>query len=189
MNKAARLVKEISQQMDYLAGLCITAVMLLVVSNVLLRVFLHRPILGTYEYVNMLTAVGIGLALAHCAYQKGHIAVDFLLERFSRKLQTTAQILTNIIALSFWSMSAWYVAKYARTMLESNTVSPTTQFPLWPVVFLIAFGLMALSLVLTLQLTQSLQMAFAAGLPDGLRPAGFKPSMDAPVNPAIEEGF
>ncbi len=189
MNKLARLAKEISQHLDYLAGLCIVAVMLLVVSNVLLRTLVHRPILGTYEYVNMLTAVGVGLALAYCAYQNGHIAVDFIIERLSQKMQTAADVLTNVTALSFWSMSAWHVAKYARTMLESNTVSPTTQFPLWPVVFLIALGLMALSLVLTVQLTQSLQMAFAASLPNRLRPAGFKPGIDAPINPAIEEGF
>ncbi len=160
MNKLARLAKGVSQQLDYLAGLCIIAVMLLVVCNVLLRVFWHRPILGTYEYVNMLTAVGIGLALAHCAYHNGHIAVDFMIERLSKKIQAAADVLTNVIALSFWSMSAWYVAKYAGTMLESNTVSPTTQVPLSPVVYMIAFGLMALSLVLSLRLTESLKRAF-----------------------------
>ncbi len=160
MNKLARLAKDISQYMDYLAGLCIVAVMLLVVSNVVLRTLLHRPILGTYEYVNMLTAVGVGLALAYCAYQNGHIAVDFIIERLSQKLQAAADVLTNVIALSFWTLSAWYVAKYAGTMFESNTVSPTTQVPLSPVVYLIALGLLALSLVLSVRLTESVKRAF-----------------------------
>lgn len=160
MNKANHWIREISQHMNNLAGVCIVAVMLLVVSNILLRVLLHRPVLGTYEYVNMITAVAIGLSLAHCAYQNGHIAVDFILQRCSRKIQAAADILTHIIAISFWSVSAWYVAKYARTMLDSNTVSPTTQVPLSPVVYLIALGLLALSLVLSLRLTQSLKRAF-----------------------------
>ncbi len=160
MNKLTRQIKKISQHLDYLAGLCVVAVMVLVVSNVLLRALFNRPILGTYEYVTMLTAAGIGLALAHCASQNGHIAVDFIIERLSQKLQAAADVLTNIIALSFWGMSAWYVAKYAGTMLESNTVSPTTQIPLYPVVYLISFGLLALSLVLSVGLSESLKRAF-----------------------------
>ncbi len=159
MNKFTRWIKEISQHMNNLAGLCIVVVMLLVVSNILLRVVFHQPLLGTYEYVNMITAVAIGLSLAHCAYQNGHIAVDFIIQRFSPKIQRAADILTHIIAISFWSVSAWYVAKYARTMLDSNTVSPTTQIPLSPVVYLIALGLLALCLVLSLRLTQSLKRA------------------------------
>lgn len=160
MNRISQLVKMISQHLDYLAGLCIVAVMLLVVSNVLLRTLWHSPILGTYEYVNMLTAAAIGLALAHCAYQNGHIAVDFIIEHFPLKMQAAADVLTNVIALLFWTISAWYVAKYAGTMMASNTVSPTTQIPLSPVVYLIALGLMTLSLVLSLRLSESLKRAF-----------------------------
>jgi TRAP-type C4-dicarboxylate transport system permease small subunit len=159
MNKSTNCIRAISEFMNNLAGVCIVAVMLLVVGNILLRVVLHHPLLGTYEYVNMITAVAIGLSLAHCAYQNGHIAVDFILQRCSPKIQTAADILNHIIAISFWSVSAWYVAKYARTMLDSNTVSPTTQLPLSPVVYLIALGLLALSLVLSLRLSQSLKRA------------------------------
>jgi len=159
MNKAAVLVKNISRHLDKLAGLCIVAVMMLVVSNVLLRTIFHRPILGTYEYVTLLTAVGIGLALAYCAFQNGHIAVDFIIERFPPKMQAFIDIFTNIIALGFWTLSAWYVAQYAMMMMEKNMVTPTTQIPLAPVVFLIACGLWALSMVVSIRLSDSIRRA------------------------------
>ena len=69
----------------------------------LVESFLTSSLIGTYEYVNMITAVAIGLSLAHCAYQNGHIAVDFILQRCSRKIQTAADILNHIIAISFWA--------------------------------------------------------------------------------------
>lgn len=159
MKKANSLVREISRALDALAGLCIFSVMILVVTNILLRTFLHRPILGTSEYVNLLTAVGIGLALAYCAFQNGHIAVDLLVNRWPQKIQAGVDILTNSSALGFWFFSAWYVAKYAGMMLDRNMVSPTTQVPLSPVVYLIAFGLLSLSMVLSLRLTDSIRKA------------------------------
>lgn len=159
MKKANSLVREISRGLDMLAGLCIFSVMILVVSNILMRTLLNRPILGTSEYVNLLTAVGIGLALAYCAFQNGHIAVDLVVNRWPQKIQAGIDILTNSSALGFWFVSAWYVAKYAGMMLDRNMVSPTTQVPLSPVVYLIAFGLLSLSMVLSLRLTDSIRKA------------------------------
>lgn len=61
--------------------------MLLIVANIFLRTVLNHPILGTYELVGFLTAVGVALALAHCAFKDGQIAVSLIMERFSNKCQ------------------------------------------------------------------------------------------------------
>lgn len=155
------LVTGLSLVLDKLAGLCMVAMMVLVVANILLRVLVKRPILGTYEYVGFLAAALIGLALAYCAVQNGHIAVSFIVDRFSPKIQAVVDIVVNVTALCFWSLAAWYVGKYAHSMSVNGVVSPTTQMPFYPFVYLVAFGLLVLCLVLLVRLIESIKKAAA----------------------------
>ncbi|MCL6560978.1 MAG: TRAP transporter small permease, partial [Firmicutes bacterium] len=130
MNKFTGLVTGLSRVLDKIAGLCMVAVMVLIVSNILLRALFNRPILGTIDYAVFLTAVMIGLALAYCAVQNGHIAVSFLVDRLPLKMQAAVDIAMGMLCLSFWGLCAWQVANYAKSMAVSGVVSPTTQTPL-----------------------------------------------------------
>jgi len=142
------LVTGLSRALDRIAGFLLAAVMSMVVLNILLRVLLKRPIFGAYEYVGLLTAVVIGLALAHCGMQNGHIDISIVVERLPARLQAVVGVVINIVSLCFWGLSAWYIGGYARSMMASGLVSPTTQLPTYPFVYLIAFGLLTLCLVL-----------------------------------------
>lgn len=151
------LVTEFSKLLDKLAGFCMVLLMLLVVSNVVLRAVFKSPILGTYEYVGFLTAVMIGLALAYCAVQNGHIAIGLMVDRLCCRTQAGVDIMVNATALGFWGLAAWYIARYAGSMTASGVVSPTTQTPFYPFVYLVAFGLLALCLVLMVRLVESVK--------------------------------
>jgi len=159
MKKLNSLVTELSRKLDNIAGLCIVGVMVLVVANILLRALCNRPIAGTYELVCYLTALGIGLALANCAVQKAHIAVDFVADRLALRAQIVIDNLMNIIALGFWSLTVWHLVKYARAMATSGLVSSTAQIPIYPIIYLIALGFCGLCLVLALRLTESISLA------------------------------
>ncbi|SFR08390.1 TRAP transporter small permease [Desulfoscipio geothermicus] len=159
MKKFSGLVAGLSRLLDRIAALCIVSVMVLVVANILLRALLGRPILGTYEYVGFLTAAMIGLALASCALQNGHIAVSFVMEKLPARIQACVDIIINVFALCFWGLAAWYTGKYANGMTVSGVVSPTTQTPFYPFVYLVSFGLLALCLVLLAGLVESIKRA------------------------------
>lgn len=159
MEQLTGLVSRFSRVMDRIAGFCMVAVMVLVVANILLRVLFNRPILGTYDYVVLLNAVMIGLALAYCAVQNGHIAVGFLVDRLPSRAQAAIDIVMNIAALVFWVLCAWQVAGYAGMMAASGVVSPTSQIPVFPFIYLLALGILALSLVLLARTAQSIMKA------------------------------
>ncbi len=159
MKQLSGLVAWLCRLLDRIAAFCIVSIMVLVVANVLLRAVFNHPILGTYEYVGFLTAVAIGLALASCALQNGHIAVSFVVDRFSCRVQAIVEIITNIFALCFWGLSAWYIGKYAHSMSVNGVVSPTTQTPFYPFVYFVSFGLLALCLVLLVRLLDSIKKA------------------------------
>ena len=157
MKHYATLVQRLSQTLDIIAGFCVVATMLVVVLNIILRAVVGNPLLGTMDYVTLLMALTIGLGLAYCGLKNGHIAVDLIIEKLSCKTQAIIDSFTNLIVLIFWGVSAWYMLEYARTMNHTNLVTPTTQIPLYPVIYLISFGLMILCLVLVLKLSESLR--------------------------------
>lgn len=153
------LVARLSRFLDQIAGLSLVAVMLVVVGNVLMRSLFKQPILGTYDYVGFLTATAIGLALAHCALRNAHIAVDFVVERLPRKISALIDTATNSIAIVFWALALWNLALYAGSMKANAVVSATSQVPISPFVYLVAFGLFSLCLVLLSHLADSLRRA------------------------------
>ena len=144
----------ISKFFDKIAGWCMVATMALIVGNILLRSLIKQPILGTYEYVGFLTALIIGLSLAYCAVQNGHIAVTFIAEKFSPGVQYVITVIIDIISFIFLSLATWHTGKYAYSMILSGEVSPTTKMPFYPFIYLVTLGLFMLSLVILFKLIE-----------------------------------
>lgn len=134
--------------------------MLLIVANIILRTVFNQPILGTYEVVGFLTAMGVALALAHCAFQEGHIAVSFIMERFPRKTQSMTAVLVNAVSLVFWTAAVWSLGKFGYAMKIRGLVSPSAEIPVYPFIYLVALGLLGLCLVLLFKFLVSLREVF-----------------------------
>jgi TRAP-type C4-dicarboxylate transport system permease small subunit len=142
MKRFSDLVTGLSRLLDQAAGFFLVVTMVLIVVNVLLRAIFETPVFGAYEYVGLLTALVIGLALAYCGVQNAHMAV--------------ISILINLVSMCFLAVSAWYVGLYAGSMKDTGLVSSTTQIPTYPFVYLIALGLLVYSLVLLVKSIESI---------------------------------
>jgi TRAP-type C4-dicarboxylate transport system permease small subunit len=151
VKKLSGTIKAVSGMMDILAGICIFSVMLLVVVNIILRTIFHQPILGTYELVGFLIGMGVALALAHCALQDGHIAVSLIMELFPKKIQSVVAVLVHITSLVFLSAAAWSLVKFGDAMKIRGLVSPSSAIPVYPFIYLVAFGVLGLCLVILYQ--------------------------------------
>lgn len=144
--------------MDKFAGYCVVGIMLLIVSNIILRKAFKISIAGTYEIVGYLTALAISLALAHCAVKKAHIGVDYIIGKFSKTIQKITAILISLASAAFWGLTALQVGRYAISLKQSGVVSSTAQIPMYPIVFLIAIGLLALGFVSTVEFFESINI-------------------------------
>lgn len=148
MKQLSGLVKKVSSIMDKLAGVFIALVMVLIVTNIILRKLFNSPILGTYEIVGFLTALGVGFALAHCAFQNAHIAIDFIMERLPSRIQALTAVLVNAASVVFWTATVFFLGEYAQAMKIKGLVSPSAEIPVYPFIYLVAVGLAGLCLVL-----------------------------------------
>lgn len=157
MNRFGIVVEHLGRILDNIAASCVVATMVVVVTNIIMRAVFSRPLLGTVEYVNILTVVTIGLALAYCAFCGGQIAVDFVMDKLPARAQASTDVITGLLAFTFWALAARYMLDYGHAMFTTGLVSSTVQIPMYPLSYLISFGLAALCLVILHRIWLSLQ--------------------------------
>ena len=148
-----------SRILNIISGIVLTAMMGLVFVNVLFRA-VWQPILGTYEYTGFLAALTISLALAHCAANKGHIAITLFADRLPPRVQAILDSFVAILGTALYGVISWQCVKYSIHMYHSGEVSPATATPFYPFIIVVAFGLLMLALVLLSDLFKSIQRIF-----------------------------
>ena len=134
-----------------LGGIAVLALMTLATGNVVLRIF-HIPFRGAYEIVSFLGAVVIAFALGYTQQKKGHIVVDILTEKFSKKLNRVLDVINFFVTLLFFSVIAWQTFVWGMKIWESKEVSETLKVIYYPFVFCVSLGFGVLSLTLLVDL-------------------------------------
>ena len=127
-------VRGLSRLINIIAGVSLTFIMFLTVGDVILRSF-RRPIVGTYELVAFSGAVAIGFAIPFTSWVRGHIYVDFFIERFSPKVKNAFNLATRCLGIGLFFLIGWNLLKMGADLLRSGEVSLTLQLPFYPVAF------------------------------------------------------
>jgi len=148
--RVERVVFRVAEKLNWAAALSVTAMMLLTTADVILRIFRH-PITGTYEIVGFLGSVFIAFSLAWTSVRKGHIAVEFLIQKFSDRTQEIIESITRLVCLFLFLFLTYHCFLYAWDLKGAGEVSLTLQIPVYPFVFGIAIGCGLFSAVIALQ--------------------------------------
>ena len=132
---------------NVLACAAVIAMMLLSVTDVVLRIF-GKPVPGTYELVGFLGTIVVSFALAFTSMEKGHIAVELLVQRLPQRAQLAIESFANFIGALLFGVIAYQAVLYALDLKKSGEVSSTLQMPAYPFIYGIAAGCALLCLLL-----------------------------------------
>lgn len=143
-----------AQWLSWISAGAVTAMMLLTVADVILRLF-RRPITGTYEVVGLLGAVFVSFSLAQTSVERGHIAVDVLIQRLPSTARAAVAILNDLVCTALFVVLTWQSIIYAGDLRSFGEVSMTLQVPIYPFIYGIAIGCGMLSVVLAMNLAGS----------------------------------
>lgn len=141
---------------NLLACAAVIIMMLLSTADVLLRLW-GRPIPGTYELVGFLGTLVVAFALAFTSMEKGHIAVEILVERLPQRAQLAIDAFGNLMGMLLFGLIAYQAFIYALDIRKSGEVSLTLQLPPYPFILGIAAGCALLALLLMVNFAKSLQ--------------------------------
>jgi TRAP-type C4-dicarboxylate transport system permease small subunit len=134
MDGFLNVVKRTCAVLNGIAGISLTFLMLLTIADVALR-FFKMPIPGTYEMVAYSGAVVIGFSLPFTSWLRGHIFVDFLVLRFSKKTQKVFHLTTRGVVIALFLLIGWNLMKYGVDLFRSGEVTPTLRLPFYPIAY------------------------------------------------------
>ena len=129
-------VFRLSKWSNVFGGFVLTVMMLITVTDVILRSF-GKPIVGTYELVGFSGALVLGFSIPFTSWVRGHIYVDILVQRLPRAGKMGFHAATRGLAIGLFFMTGWNLIKMGADLLKSGEVSPTLQVPFYPVVYAI----------------------------------------------------
>ena len=159
IKKTENIIKKTAGIFNLIAGGAIVVAMLVVVANVILRKIFKHPILGSSEYIGFLSVIIISFGLAYCLVVNAHIAVDFIVEKFKTRTQGVIDTISGILVFAFMSFFTWKVFDHATTVLKSGQLSPTTQFPFYIFIYMMAVCFTVFCLVYLIKIKESVGKA------------------------------
>jgi TRAP-type C4-dicarboxylate transport system permease small subunit len=137
--------------------------MLLVVANVIGRYLFNKPLTGTLEFTESLLVIIIFLAVALTQYDGGHIRVTLLTRRLPKSVARMLTVIAMLCAAAFFTwcaVASWNFAAQAYSFNEQEWGEVV--FPLWPMKFVVFFGIAMLAIQFLLDAIAETIMPIAA---------------------------
>ncbi len=149
----------VSMIVRYVNGVGITVLFVLIfvtTADVIGR-YMRHPIPGAFELVEMGLAIAVFFGVAYTALQRGHISVDWFVERLSNRKRLVVGAINSVLEAFCWVLVAWQGYKYA--MRTSMVVSDTLGINLTFSKLVVPFGALLLVLVVISQFVSSVRQA------------------------------
>ena len=154
MQKLLTIISDrMSAWMEIVAGIALTAVMLLIGSDIVGRIF-GRPIPGTYEIVSLAGGLILGLALPATSRVKGHVSADLLLEKLTGKPKLILVVFTRLIGILTFLLSGYGMIMMGIRLKSSGEVTAVLALPFYYAAYAIGGAFLIQTLVL---LSESLE--------------------------------
>ena len=150
-----RVISPVSRVAHAGGVVCLAAMMFLTTVDVTLRQF-NRPVMGAFELTQFMMAVLVSFGLAYCALMKGHVSVDLVISRLRQRARAILSSIIYLVSLGLFSLITWQSVLQAQTQAAAGQTSAILYIPVFPFVWVLAFGSALLCLVLLLNFLESL---------------------------------
>lgn len=153
MSALAAFQQKMCKLLLLISGLTLAFMLLFTLLDVIMRAF-GRPIVGDYEVISFLGAVVVGFAIPYTSMLKGHVIVDFMLEKLSKKAGDAMQIATRTLGIALFLWMGWNFVIMSLDLIKSKEVTPVFRLPYYPISFGLAFACVIQCLVLLSQIKE-----------------------------------
>ena len=147
-----RTIKSLSSLFNLVASAALLLIMAVTCLDVSMRYFFSNPIPGAYDVVSLLGAVLASFSMPYTMIQKGHVAVEILIQNLSRRKQLVVETLTHLLGIAFFLVLVWQSVKLAEHMKRVGEVTPTLLVPFYPILYCMAGCFFLLCLTISVNL-------------------------------------
>jgi len=144
-----RLASYLTSVSMFMANMCLSGMLILVFSNVMLRYVFKRPIHWGDEIMTYLMILVAFLGFGYNLFNNRHVRMTALVERLSSKAKNIVRLITSIIALVYFSFLMFAGIKLAMGSFETGYFSEDTGLPIgpWQVLMCIGIGVLLIATI------------------------------------------
>jgi TRAP-type C4-dicarboxylate transport system permease small subunit len=139
-----------------LAGTSLALMMFLTALDVGLRYIFNSPISGALELVEYMMAVTVPFALTITAFNKAHIGVELIMERFPQTVRRYVACVTQLMVFTLYALITWQSFLYIFEQQASGMTSAVLRIPAYPFVISLTAAFALLSLITLLHFLEKL---------------------------------
>jgi TRAP-type C4-dicarboxylate transport system permease small subunit len=119
----------VSKVLGAVAVLCLAAMVLLTVADVLLRAFFNYPLRGMLELIELGLACTVFLGLPAVFLRDANLVVDVVDQLARASVVRRLRLLGALLSLALLSVMAWQMLPLARGMYEFGDVTSDLSIP------------------------------------------------------------
>lgn len=146
VGKVEKILKKIEEIQQFISNMFLIFIMTIITLDVIGRNFFNKPLKGTYEMTELGAALLVFFALAITHRHNDHITIDFIVDRFPKKIRNIINgIVELVIALVLLFMASHIFDNGLRSM-ERNLTTTDLALSIHPFLFIVAFTLIIFAL-------------------------------------------
>ena len=133
-NGLNKIISPVKSTVLGISGACLALMMFLTALDVGLRYMFNSPISGALELVEYMMAVIVPFALTVTAYEKAHIGVEMIMDKFPRRFRAYVACSTHLLTLFLYALITWQGFLYIFEEYDSGMTSAVLLIPNYPFV-------------------------------------------------------
>lgn len=153
IEKIAAVLSNIAHKLSLLI---LFLLMLLTTFDVAGRYFFSNPIKGTFELTGLTLAVMVFFSLAATQLAKEHISIDFIVTKYSAKVQHGISAFFHFILTVMLIFSTWQMGKYMQQIWRGNETTADLGLPLYIFIILAIIGMGIYTITIFLEFLRSM---------------------------------
>jgi len=143
-----KIFNPLSWVLNNIAVTILVMMMLLVTFDVILRYSINQPIQGSPEIIEVMLVCVIFFILAQTQAKKKHATAEAVTVHLSKLTQASVNAATYFISMLFSVLVTWRLGEQALNVLSKTDTTATLRIPVYPFVFVAAFGCAVLTAIL-----------------------------------------
>lgn len=152
-----KIIYFMSKGLHYVAQIIILVMMFIVTIDVFGRFFFNQPLKGTVEITELGLALVVFFGLSYTHIAKEHITIDFIVDKFSEKIQLVINSAINLLIGTLMGLVAWQLWENSQRLLNAKAVTGDLGIPVYIFVILAAIGTVVFAFTAILNVIVSIQ--------------------------------
>lgn len=152
-----KIISFISDKMKIVGAACLVIMTLLTCVDVVGRLLRH-PVFGSVEIMSFLGTFAVAMALPLTQELKGHIGVEIVVTKLSRKVRAVVDLCTALASLVLFGLVSWQMYDYSWKFKESGEVSMNLELPEYLIIFVVACSFVVFTIIIVKDIIENFRI-------------------------------